>query len=164
LNGLHLSNDVDVIIFSIYENGYKQCSDTALGTYVTPVPSFMQGYLNQKAQDTEDQGMEFEWPSAAQYAYCTPFMSNQVYYYFQLGCSDSSNQEIAVNIYDDNTCTKRSAVEGLDDANIDVSAIQVRHSALVADDTDIQCGCSRCLHCHDVACIQEMLHVRQLVR
>jgi hypothetical protein len=135
-----------VIVFSIYENGYKQCSDRALGTYVTPVSSFMQGYLNQKAQDAEDQGMEFEWPSAAQYAYCTPFMSNQVYYYFQLGCSDSSNQEIAVNIYDDNTCTKRSAVEGLDDANIDVSTIQVRHSASLAAYADLPFDCSRCRH------------------
>jgi hypothetical protein len=119
---------VDVIVFSIYQNGYKQCSDTAVGTYVTPVAYFMQGYLSQKASDAEDQGLEYELPSAAQYAYCTPFMSNQVYYYFQLGCSDVSTQEVAVNIYEDSTCTRRSAVEGIDDANVDVSEIQVSHS------------------------------------
>lgn len=115
-----------MIVFSMYENGYKQCSDTAMGMYVSSVAHFMQGYLQQTAQDAEDQGTEFEGPSAAQYAYCTPVAINDVYYYFQLGCSDVSSQELAVNIYEDNACTKRSSVEGLDDANIDISAIQVR--------------------------------------
>lgn len=118
------SNDVDMVVFSIYANGYKQCSDTAKGTYITPVPYFAQGYINQKQQDTEDQGQEYELPSAAMYAYCTPQQINQQWFYLQLGCADGNSQKLAVNIYTDNVCTNRSVVDGMDDANIDVSAIQ----------------------------------------
>lgn len=119
-----LSNNADVIVFSVYENGYKQCSDNALGTYVTSVSNFMQGYQIQKAQDAEDQGLDYEWPSAASYIYCTAFQMNNVWYYFQLGCSDVSTQELVMNVYEDNTCTTRSDVDN--DSGIDVSLIQVR--------------------------------------
>jgi hypothetical protein len=115
-----------MVVFSVYENGYKQCSDTAMGTYITPAGYYAQGYINQKVQDAEDQGLEYEMPDAAQYAYCTPFESNQQQYYFQIGCADGNNQAFAVNIYEDDTCTTLSTVEGLDDANIDISAVMVR--------------------------------------
>jgi len=117
---------VDVIVFQMFENGYNHCTDTPLGTYISSVPQFMQGYLSQKEQDTEDQGYEWEAPDVAQYAYCTPFEIENKIYYFQLGCSDSTVEEIAVNIYEDDACTQRSAVDGFDDSNIDVSSIQVR--------------------------------------
>jgi hypothetical protein len=76
---------------------------------------------------------DYVYPDAAQYVSCIPYETNRGYYYMQLGCADSTTQAIAVNIYQDNQCTKRSVVDGYDDANIDVSAIQVRHSF----------GCSR---------------------
>jgi hypothetical protein len=123
-----------MVVFSIYENGYKQCSNTAMGTYITPVPSFALGYINQKQQDVQDQGQEYESPSAALYAYCTPQQVNDQYLYLQLGCSDTNNQQLAVNIYTDNECTNRSVVDGMGDANIDVSAIQVRKCTLEASD------------------------------
>ena len=55
-------------------------------------------------------------------------LRNSGYYYMQLGCADSSTQAIAVNIYQDNQCTKRSIVDGMDDSTIDVSEIQVRQN------------------------------------
>jgi len=122
----NFSNNKDVILFQVFENGYNHCTDTALGTYITSVPEYMQGYLAQKEQDTEDQGYEYEEPEVAQYAYCTPFEIENQMFYFQLGCADDSTEKLAVNIYEDNTCTTRSAVDGYDDSNIDVSAVQVR--------------------------------------
>jgi hypothetical protein len=115
-----------VVVFSVHEHGYKQCSDEPVGTYMTPVPTFMEGYLKYYLQIQEDKGYDdYELPDAANYAYCTRVVKNNQEYWLQLGCSDSTSQQIAVNIYSDNTCTTRSSVDGSDDANVDVSGIQV---------------------------------------
>ena len=111
----------------MHEHGYKQCGDRPMGTYITPVPTFMQGYLDYYTQIQEDMGYEdYELPEASQYMYCTRYVVNGEEYWLQMGCSDSTSQSIAVNIYSDNTCTTRSSVDGYDDANIDLSEVQVR--------------------------------------
>ena len=121
-----LSNNVDVIVFTFHEQRYKQCSDKPMGTYITPVPNFLEGYLEYYQQIQQDKGNEdYQLPEAAQYAYCTQKYVNGEEYWLQMGCSDDDTHSIAVNIYTDNTCTKRSTVNGMDDANIDVSEIQV---------------------------------------
>ncbi len=122
------SNDVDVIVFSVHEHGYKQCSDEPIGTYITPVPNFLEGYLQYYTQIQEDKGyQDYELPDAVNYAYCTRMAIIGEEYWYQLGFSDGTSQAIAVNIYSDNTCTTRSSVDGYDDANVDVSEIQVRN-------------------------------------
>jgi len=124
------SNDQDVIVFSMHEHGYqKQCTDDPTGTYIAPVPYFLDGYLKDIAQEMEDQGYEYQAPDVAQYIECTPFVIENVQYYFQVGCADGTSQALAVNIYEDNACTTRSVVDGFDDSNIDVSSIQVRTNA-----------------------------------
>lgn len=120
------SDDVDVIVFSVHAQGYKQCADQPVGTYITPVPNFLEGYLKHYQQIQQDKGYDdYELPEAAQYAYCTRTVKNGNEYWLQMGCSDGTSQKLAVNIYSDNTCTTRSTVNGYDDANIDVSEIQV---------------------------------------
>ena len=121
---------MDVIVYNMYDTGYNHCGDDPVGTYITPVPYFVQGYLAQQEQDMQDQGYDYEAAAVADYAYCTPYeIANNQIIYLQLGCADAdydgSNQQLAVNIYQDNLCTKRSQVDGFDDANIDVSAIAV---------------------------------------
>lgn len=74
----------------------------------------------------EDLGQEYEYPEVSKYIYCTPYVIENVQYYFQLGCADGTTQALAVNIYEDDTCTKRSTVDGMDDSTLDVSAISVR--------------------------------------
>ena len=125
---LSISNNVDVIVFSVHEEYYKQCQDSPIGTYITPVPNFLQGYLQYYMQIQEDKGNEdYELPEVADYAYCTRVVIQNEERWLQIGCSDDDSLSIAVNIYDDNTCTTRSTIEGgYDDANIDVSEIQVR--------------------------------------
>ena len=121
------SDNIDVIVYTVHEHGYKQCGDRPMGTYITPVPTFMQGYLDYYTQIQEDMGYEdYELPEASQYMYCTRYEVNGEEYWLQMGCSDSTSQSIAVNIYSDNTCTTRSSVDGYDDANIDLSEVQVR--------------------------------------
>jgi hypothetical protein len=115
----------------MHENSYKQCGDDPIGTYITTVPNFLEGYLQYYTQIQTDKGYDdYELPDAAQYAYCTQTEVNGVVYWLQMGCSDGTSQSIAVNIYSDNTCTTRSSVDGYDDANIDVSEIQVRNPLL----------------------------------
>ncbi len=123
-----VSNNMDVIVFSVHEEYYKQCQDSPIGTYITPVPNFLQGYLQYYMQIQEDKGNEdYELPEVADYAYCTRVVIQNQERWLQIGCADDSALSIAVNIYDDNTCTQRSTIEGgYDDANIDISEIQVR--------------------------------------
>ncbi len=115
-----------MVVFSVHEHGYKQCSDEPLGTYITPVANFLEGYLQYYTQLQQDKGYDdYETPESAQYEYCTRTVVENTEYWLQVGCSDGTSQSIAVNIYSDNTCTTRSSVDGYDDANIDVSDIQV---------------------------------------
>jgi hypothetical protein len=115
-----------VIVFSVHNQSYKQCSDKPVGTYITPVANFMEGYLEYYTQIQQDKGYDdYVLPDASQYAYCTRKVVNGNEYWLQMGCSDSTSQGIAVNIYTDNTCTTRSTVDGYDDANVDLSEIQV---------------------------------------
>lgn len=119
-------DNVDVVVFSVHETYYQQCQDTPVGTYITPVPIFLQGYLQYYMQIQEDKGYDdYELPEAADYAYCTRVVIQNEEYWLQIGCSDGNNLSISVNIYSDNTCTTRSVVDGYDDANIDVSEIQL---------------------------------------
>jgi hypothetical protein len=96
----------------MFENGYKQCTDTAIGTYVTTVPNFIQGYMNQKAQDAYDQGQEnYDYPDVTKFIACTEYPINDQIYYLQFGCSEETSQEVILNIYDDNACTTRSSID-----------------------------------------------------
>jgi hypothetical protein len=124
------SNDVDVIVWSLFQHGYKQCSDTPIGTYVTAVPNFMNGYINQKAQDAYDQGQEYEYPDVTQFIPCTQYQINDYNYYLQFGCSDETTQAITINIFEDNACSKRSSIDPSAIADFDLSSIQVRHHYL----------------------------------
>ena len=120
------SNNVDVIVFSVHTEAWNQCVDDAEGTYITPVPNFMEGYLTQYLQTQQDKGNDdYALPDASQYVYCTRVVKNGEEYWLQLGCADGTSQELAVNIYSDNTCTTRSSLDGMDDANVDVSEMQV---------------------------------------
>jgi hypothetical protein len=121
------SNNVDVVVFSLFENQYNQCTDEPVGTYYVPVPTFVQGYTSQMEQDMSDQGMDdYELPDVAQYIYCTPYVISGQYKYLQIGCADDSVLSLAINIYNDKECTSRSEEGGYDDASIDVTEIHVR--------------------------------------
>jgi len=119
-------NNVDVIVFAIFEHGYKQCTDQPMGHYTVTVPNFVDSYLDQVASDAEDQGYDdYAAPEVAAYSECTGLVINNDQFYTQLGCSDDSTQSLAVNIYSDNTCETRSIVDGYDDANVDLSELQL---------------------------------------
>lgn len=115
-----------MIVFSVHPHGYqKQCTDDPLGTYIANVPYFVDGYIRDYALEMYEQGKDYEYPDAYQYVSCTPITIQNTQYYFQLGCADDNNQKLAVNIYSDKSCTKRSYVDGSDDSTIDVSKLQV---------------------------------------
>lgn len=120
-------NNVDVVVFSVFENGYKQCSDDPMGTYIAPVPIFLDGYLQQFAQEEYDQGIDdYVTPDSAQYTDCVQQEVSGKYFWFQIGCTDGTSQALSVNIYTDNTCTTRAEDDdGADDSAVDVSDIQI---------------------------------------
>ena len=123
---MNSSNNVDVVVFSVFEHGYKQCSDDPMGTYIAPVPVFLDGYLRQFAQEEYDQGFDdYVTPDSAQYIDCVAQEVSGRYLYFQIGCTDGTSQSLSVNIYTDNTCTTRFLEDGYDDSAVDVSDIQV---------------------------------------
>jgi len=117
---------VDVIVFNVYENGFKQCSDTPMGTYVTPVPTFVEAYLDQLEANEQDMGNDdYELPEAAAYSQCAQYNGNNGQYSVMIGCTDDDPHSLSVNIYSDATCETRDYMNGMDDANIDVSDIQI---------------------------------------
>jgi len=116
-------NGVDQIKFDMYEKSYKHCSDSPMGTYLTPVSTFVNAYLNQLTTNAADEGYEdYEVPEvAAAYAQCGQGPQvNGVQYYYQVGCSDTNPLALAINIYEDNTCTTPSEVDGYDDSNLQI--------------------------------------------
>ena len=117
----------DVVVFSVFENGYKQCSNSPLGTYYVPVQYFLQAYLQQVEANQIDMGNEdYELPAESVYSECTYKAVNGVDYYVMAGCDDTDRHQLAVNIYSDNTCeTPSKNAAGMDDANIDISDIQI---------------------------------------
>ncbi|KAL7567318.1 hypothetical protein ACA910_015692 [Epithemia clementina (nom. ined.)] len=118
----------DVIVFELFANGDQCGGDHMVGTYYTPVPYYMQGYMDEVAQKNEDRGIDdYVEPDVAQYQYCTPKEYNGQMVYLQLGCADNTTKSIAVNVYKDNTCETRAPNSyGTDDANFDISEIQVK--------------------------------------
>jgi len=114
---------MDQIKFDMYEKSYKHCSDTPMGTYLTPVSTFVNAYLNQLVSNAADEGYEdYEVPEvAAAWAQCGQGPKvNGVQYYYQVGCSDTNPLALAVNIYEDAQCLTASVVDGYDDSNIQI--------------------------------------------
>lgn len=115
---------IDQIKYDMYEKSMNHCSDKAMGTYLTPVSTFVNAYLNQLTTNAADEGdADYEVPEvAAMYAQCGQGPQvNGVQYYYEVGCSDSNPLALAVNIYEDNTCTTPSTtVDGYDDSNLQV--------------------------------------------
>ena len=113
-------NNNDQIMYSMYEQYSNHCTDTPTGVYVTSVPTFVNAYLEQLADNAADSGEEFNYPNAYNYLSCTLKEVNGVNYYLQLGCNDDSSSMLAVNIYSDAQCTTPSVVNGYDDANVQI--------------------------------------------
>lgn len=130
------SKKTDYIMYEMFDQQYCQ-EENRLGTYISRVPDYMTGHLQQLAEQMSDLGVDdYTKPEVAQYIECTPFQIQGAYYYFQIGCADGVTQKLAVNIYSDNTCSKKSTVDGFDDSVIDVSALNVSRCSFFVLATD----------------------------
>jgi hypothetical protein len=97
-----------------------------MGTYVTDVPTFVYAYMQQKKLNQQDLGNDdYVTPDEIQYTECTRRVVDNVEYFVQLGCSDYSTLALSLNVYKDNICSESDTVSGSDDANADISALQV---------------------------------------
>jgi hypothetical protein len=99
------------IMYSIYEKSYNHCADTPMGTYVTEVQNFVNGYLEQMEANAADSGEEYTYPDAADYVNCTYAQVNNKGYYLQLGCNAKSPSGMAVNVFNDASCTSPVSID-----------------------------------------------------
>mmetsp|Transcript_22662 Transcript_22662/g.47111 ORF Transcript_22662/g.47111 Transcript_22662/m.47111 type:complete len:385 (-) Transcript_22662:372-1526(-) len=113
-------NSNDVIVYSMYAQQSRHCTDSAIGTYAAAVPTFVNAYLDQLQNNANDSHVDFTYPEMAAYLDCTYRQVNGKDYYLQVGCADDGSQALAVNIYEDGQCTKASTWNGYDDANVPV--------------------------------------------
>lgn len=114
-------NDMDQILYAMHEKSSNHCTDNPVGTFVTPVPTFVDAYIDQLADNAADAGEEYEYPDLMNYLDCTYKNIAGGDYYIQLGCSDGDTSSLAVNIYTDAQCTESSDdLYGGDDANVEI--------------------------------------------
>ena len=98
-------NSQDQIMYSIYEKSYNHCSDAPLGTYVTSVENYVNGYLGQMEANALDEGVDYTYPDMADYVNCTYGEVNGVGYYLQVGCDSSTPIGLKLNAYEDTSCS-----------------------------------------------------------
>jgi len=119
-------NNVDMIVYSVYEQAYQHCMDTPVGTYMTPVPTFVTAYVNQLDANAAEQGLDDYVSAYSDFINCYEYETASGLYYAQLGCTDDDSQTLSVGLFSDATCeTPDKDANGMDDLNFDVSAIQV---------------------------------------
>ena len=130
-------NDMDQILYAIHEKSSNHCTDNPVGTFVSPVPTFVDAYIDQLADNAADAGEEYEYPDLMNYLDCTYKNIAGGDYYIQLGCSDDDTSSLAVNIYTDAQCTESSEdLYGGDDANVEI-------------DFALKYQCTPCVHWGD---------------
>jgi len=117
------SNDGPMIVYDLFKAGHNQCSKKKMGTYQTSVSAFVRAWVTQQARDAEITGAEYKAKDVIQYLYCTGEKINDVYYYYKLGCRESTGRGLQVHAYSDAYCTERANVYS--NNYIDTSALQV---------------------------------------
>jgi len=119
-------NNVDMIVYSMYEQAYQHCMDSPVGTYMTPVPTFVTAYVNQLDANAAEQGNDDYVSPYSDFINCYQYETASGLYYAQLGCTDGDTQSLSVGLFSDATCeTPDKDANGEDDLSFDVSAIQV---------------------------------------
>ena len=76
-----------------------------MGTYVTSVDTYINGYLDQMEANAQDGGVDYYAPAMADYVNCTYGEVNGVGYYLQVGCNAQNPLGLSLNVYDDEYCT-----------------------------------------------------------
>jgi len=119
-------NNVDMIVFSMYAQASQHCMDKPEGTYMTPVPTFVEAYLDQLDSNAEEMGGDDYTTADSTFVNCYQYETNGGVYYAQLGCTDGDSQSLSVQLYSDNTCeTPDKNANGDDDLAFDVDGLQV---------------------------------------
>ncbi|KAL7518901.1 hypothetical protein ACHAWX_003703 [Stephanocyclus meneghinianus] len=104
-------DNIDQIMYSMYEKSYNHCSDSPMGTYVTSVDNFVNGYLEQMQSNAQDGGTDYELPNMANYVNCTNEQINGKDYYLMVGCNAHNPIGLKVNAFSDDTCTTKISID-----------------------------------------------------
>uniref|UniRef100_A0A6U3RF17 Uncharacterized protein n=1 Tax=Ditylum brightwellii TaxID=49249 RepID=A0A6U3RF17_9STRA len=121
-------NDEDVVTFSIFGEGNKQCSKKKQGTYTMPVGDFLRGLYRQNALNAEMKGYELERPEAMNFINCQYAEVNDKYIYVKIGCHSASGNSIALSAYSDSSCTVK-ANYNTNALGIDLSGLKVHYGS-----------------------------------
>jgi len=108
---IHIQNK-DVIVYDIFDNGDSECSDGSEGFY-TDVPTYVAA-MNKHDKNTY---------VADSYLDCIEKKVRGKPYYVRLGCSTTSTQALAVNLYEDSSCSTLSTLGSI--TELDVSDLEI---------------------------------------
>lgn len=100
-------------MYDIFDNGDSECSDGSEGFY-TDVPTYVAA-MNKHDKNTY---------VADSYLDCIEKKVRGKPYYVRLGCSTTSTQALAVNLYEDSSCSTLSTLGSI--TELDVSDLEVR--------------------------------------
>lgn len=69
-------NNVDMIVYSMYEQAYQHCMDKPVGTYMTPVPTYVGAYVDQLDANAADNGVDDYVSPESSFINCYPYETN----------------------------------------------------------------------------------------
>uniref|UniRef100_A0A7S4J7G4 Uncharacterized protein n=1 Tax=Odontella aurita TaxID=265563 RepID=A0A7S4J7G4_9STRA len=104
---IHL-NDVDTVVFEMYQENNNQCAKGSTGKYSTDVRTFVKAYTKQLHEDAEVLGYDYDKPDYLDYLDCTAFAINDdTYLYFKIGCLHTTGNALEMQVFSDQYCTER---------------------------------------------------------
>jgi len=135
------SDTVDTIVFSMYDKAFHHCTDTPIGTYMVPISTFVQAYVDQQEYNREEMGTidNDKHFNPLHYIHCYPFVTeHEKHYYAQLSCTDSDTQLLSLQLYSDRTC---------ETPMLDEVAYIERDRLFDLDFMDVQIPFAKCISC-----------------
>jgi hypothetical protein len=113
----------------MYGGGHNNCARAQLGTYYAPVGDFVRGYTKQKDMDYKLQGNDYDVPDELAYTTCTAAYGDDdggSAVYLQLGCNGSTGKAIAMNAYEDSSCSIAKSNYNIKNLGLDISDLRVK--------------------------------------
>lgn len=116
------TDDGDYVVYALYGEGHNECNRKKIGTYKTTVDSFIRAYAVQQAKEAQMRETDYDASEVLQYLSCTAVEVNDSYYYYKLGCRDSTGKGFKVDVYTDPYCSQKANIYN---NYVDTSALQV---------------------------------------
>ena len=68
-----------MVVYSLYKEGHNSCNKKKIGTYQSPVSTYLKANGAQQTKEAEISGSKYQGQELTQYLYCTASKINDVY-------------------------------------------------------------------------------------